>query len=162
VKILRSTPLKPLVLAAVTVGLLLLLACFIPNGSNPEALGVTVLGSTNGPSGSPMALVRVTNYTGHARCFYFAAEVSTPTGWADKRGWVQQHGRTQRVAAHSAGQSLLPVPEGAAKWRFRCSSWLDAGKVEWTWYRLLRRTGLSRLGFREQPPGDFCWTQVIQ
>ena len=69
----------------------------------------------------------------------------------------------QRIAAHAACRVVLPAPEGAAKWGLRCASWPDVSRIEWTWYLLVRRTGLSRVGFREQPPGvSLCWTQVIQ
>jgi hypothetical protein len=156
---------KHLIPAALAAGcLLLLLVCFIPTGPSLETLEATVLGSTNGPSGSSMSLVSVTNNTGQARYFYFAAEVPSPTGWVDARGYVErQHGKTQRLAAHAACQVLVPAPEGAAKWRFRCSSSPDVSKVEWIWYRLVRRTGLSRMGFREYPRAGYVWTaQVAQ
>src|SRR6266545_4814283 len=134
---------KRLALVALTAGLLLLLlAFFVPTAPVPEALQVSVLGPKNGPLGSPMALVSVTNKTGQARNFYFCAEVPAPTGWADVNGWVeQQHLLTQRLAAHAACRVLLPAPEGAAKWRLRCACWPDVSKIEWTWYRLVRRTG---------------------
>jgi hypothetical protein len=162
---MRAPKRKQLIPAALAAGCLLLsLVCFIPTGPGPEALKVTVLGPTNGPSGSPMSLVSVTNNTGQARYFYFAAEVPTPTGWADVRGYVErQHGLTQRLAARAACQVLVPAPEGAAKWRFCCSSSPDVSKVEWIWYRLVRWIGLSRVGFREYPRASYVWTaQVAQ
>jgi len=158
------TKIKQLAIAVPGAGfLLLLVAFFIPTAPVPEALQVSVLGPTNGPLGTPMAIVSVTNNTGQARSFYFAAEVATPTGWADAKGWVErQGGPTQRLAAHAACRAVLPAPEGTAKWRLRCASWPDVSRIEWTWYLLVRRTGLSRVGFQEQPPGSYCWTQVIQ
>ena len=160
-----SSKAKRLALAALTAVLLLLLLAFLtPTGPAREVLRVSVLGPTNGPSGSPMALVSVTNNTGLARYFYFAAEVATPTGWTDVKGWVERRGGlTQRLAAHAACRVVVPAPEGAAKWRLRCASVPEVSKFRWTWYVLVRRTGLSRVGFRQQPPGSYCWTaQVTQ
>jgi hypothetical protein len=156
---------KQLALAALTAGFLLLLLVFsIARAPIPEALQVSVFEPTNGPLGSTMALVNVTNNTRQARNFRFAAEVATPTGWADVNGWVErQHRLTQRLPAHAACQVALPAPEGAAKWRLRCASWRDVSKFEWAWYLLVRRTGLSRFGLREEPSGNYCWTaQVTQ
>jgi hypothetical protein len=155
---------KPLTLAAITGGLLLLFAFFTPTGRVPEPLQLTICGATNGPTGSPMAIVSVTNTTGRAQCFYLAAEVATPTGWADAKGWVErQHGLTQRLQAHAACQVEVPAPEGVAKWRLRCASWPEVGKFRWTWYVMVRRTGLSRVGFQDQPSGSYSWTaQVTQ
>lgn len=156
---------EQLAMAALTAGCLLLsLAFFIPDAPMPQALHVSVLGPTDGPFGSPMALVRVTNNTGHAREFYLAAEVATPTGWADARGWVErQSGRMQRIASHGACRPMVPPPEGAVKWRLRCVSIPEVSRFEGTWYMLVRRGGLRRLGFREDPPGSYAWTaQVTQ
>jgi hypothetical protein len=156
---------KQLILAALTAGfLLLLLTFFMPPAPAREALHLSVLGPTNGPLGAPMVLVWVTNNTGRARYFYFCAEVPTPTGWADHNGWVErQGGLTRRLAAHAARRVLVPPPERAAKWRLRCSSSPDVSKIEWGWYLFVRRSGLSRVGFRSQPPGSYSWTaQVTQ
>ncbi len=152
-----------LALAGLTAGfLLLLLAFFTPNRPASEALLVSVLGPTNGPLGSQTALVSVTNNTGRAQYFYFAAEVATPTGWTDVKGWVQrQRGRTERLAAHAACRVVVPTPEGAAKWRLRCASMREVSKIEWAWYVLVRRTGLRRFGFREQPSGNYSWTAPV-
>ena len=162
---MRARKRKHLIPAAVAAGcLLLLLVCFIPIGPGLETLEVTVLGPTNGSSGSPMSLVSVTNHTGQAQEFYLAAEVPASTGWVDARGYVERHtGPMQGIAAHAACQVLAPAPEGAAKWRFRCGSIPKVSKVEWIWYRLVRRTGLSRIGFRESPRPSYVWTaQVVQ
>lgn len=150
-------------MAALTAGfLLLLLAFFIPTAPIPEPLHVSVLGPTNGPFGPPMALVEVTNNTGHAREFYFAAEVATPSGWADVRGWVErQSGQMQRIASHGVCRAVVPPPEGAGKWRLRCASIPGLSRFEWTWYILVRRARLRTIGFREDPPGSYSWTAPV-
>ena len=158
---MRLTIRKKLTVAATAGFLLLWLAFLVPTARVREALQISILGQTNGPMGSPLALISVTNNTGQARSFYFAAEVESPTGWADVQGWVERrHGKTERIAAHGACCVVLPVPEGAGKWGLRCASYPDESKIEWTWYHFVRRTGLSRVGFRDQPLGSYCWTQV--
>jgi hypothetical protein len=138
------------------------LALLIPSKPFPDALQATMLGSTNSPSGSPMALVSVTNNTAQARYFYFAAEVATATGWTDVKGWVErQGGRTQRLAGHASCQVMVPSPESSAKWRLRCASVPEESRFKWTWYGLVRRIGLGRFGFREGPSGSYSWTTPI-
>ncbi len=154
---------KQLALATLTAGsLLLLVVLFTRSAAIPEALQASILGRTNGPSGSSMALVSVTNNTRRTRGFYFSAEVPTPSGWADVNGWVQrQQPLTHRLTAHAACRVVLPAPDGAARWRLCCVSWPEESEIRWTWYLFVRRSGLSRFGFRYQSPASYSWTTQV-
>ena len=151
---------KRVFLAVLTAAfLLVLIAFFTVPAPVPHALQVSVLGQTNNPSGAPIALVGVTNPTGQARWFYFVAEVPTTTGWITANGWIQQQQPLwHRLAAHAECRVLLPAPEGAARWTFRCASMREASKPEGLWYVFVRRTGLSRVGFPDQPPKSHVMT----
>ena len=107
-----------------------------------------------------MALVGVTNHTGHARWFYFVAAVPTTNGWwTTANGWAErQQPLWHRLAAHAEYQVLLRAPEGEARWILRCSSMPEVSKPEGLWYLFVRRTGLSRVGFRDQPPKSHVTT----
>jgi hypothetical protein len=151
---------KQVFLAALTAAfLLVLIAFFTVPAPVPHALQVSVLGQTNNPSGAPIALVGVTNHTGRARWFYFVAEVPTTNGWITANGWVErQQPFWHRLAAHTECGILLPAPEGAARWEFRCTSMREVSTPEGLWYLLVRRTRLSRIGFRDQPPKSHVMT----
>lgn len=147
-------------LAALAAAFLLVLIAFytVPAPVH-HPLQVSILGQTNNPSGSPMALVGVTNYTGQARWFYFVAAVPTTNGWITANGWVErQQPLWHRLAAHAECRVLLPAPDGAARWIFRCASMREVRKPEGLWYLFVRRTGLSRVGFRDQPPKSHVMT----
>jgi len=152
------------VLVAMGGGVVLLLgARFIPGSPTPAPLQVTILGRTNTLSSGPMVLVSVTNQSGCGQGFYFCAEVGTPTGWTDRAGWVEkyQRGMMQWLKPHQVCQVALPVPEGAARYRYSCSSMPDVGAVQWAWFRFVRRFGLDRFGLPVQPRSGLCWTPQL-
>ena len=148
---------KQAFLAALTAAfLLVLIAFFTVPASVPHALQVSILEQTNTPSAAPMALVSVTNHTGQARFFYLLADVPTPNG-----GWTaadRQQRVRHRLAAHAECCASPQVPAGATRWKFRCTSMREVRKPEGFWYLFVRRTGLSRVGFRDRPPESYVWT----
>jgi hypothetical protein len=147
---------KQVFLAAITAALLLALIAFLTIPTHdPHALQVSILGQTNDASGAPMVIVGVTNHTGQARFFYLGAEVPDRFGWTSANQRIQ---KTGRLAAHAECRVLLRIPEAAAKWKFRCSSMPEMTKPERLWYLFVRRTGLSRVGFRDQPPASYFST----
>jgi hypothetical protein len=154
---------KQVFLAALTAGfLLVLIALFTAPAPIAHAFQVSILGQTNNPSGAPMAILGVTNLTGQARWFYFVAMVPTTNGWngwSDASGWFQRQGPVwHRVAAHAECRVLLPTPEGAARWKFRCGSEREASQLEGLWYLFVRRAGLSRFRLRDRPPRSMVMT----
>ena len=151
---------KQVFLAALTAAfLLMLLAFFAVPAPVPDALQVSILGQTNNFSAAPMALVSVTNHTGQAQWFCFVAEVPTTNGWITANGWVQrQQPLWHRLAAHAEFRVWLSAPDGAARWEFRCTSMPEVRKPESLWYLFVRRTGLSRVGLRGEPPKSHVWT----
>ncbi len=150
---------KQVFLAALTAAFLLLMtALFTVPAPVPHPLEVGILGQTIDPSGAPTALVGVTNHTGQARFFYLSTMVPCPSGWTSANQRCQ---KTGRLAAHAECRVLLRPPAGAARWEFSCMSLPDVSKPEWLWYRLVRRTGLSQVGFRDQPPASYvCTTEM--
>jgi hypothetical protein len=154
---------KQVFLAALTTAFLLVLIAFLTVPAPvPHALQFGILGQTNNPSGAPMAIVGVTNHTGQARWFYFVAVVPTTNGWDDAKGWVQrQQPFWHRLAAHTECRVLLPAPEGAARWKFRCGSEREVSEPEGLWYLFVRRTGLSRFRLRDQPPRSMVMTTEL-
>ncbi len=146
--------------AALTAAFLLVLIAFLTAPAPiPHPLQVSILGQTNNPSGPPTALVGVTNHTGQARWFYFVAEIPTTHGWTTADGWGErQHPVWHRLAPHTESRVLLPAPEGAATWIFRCASIPEVKEPEGLWYLFVRRTGLSRVGFWDQPPKSHVLT----
>jgi hypothetical protein len=151
---------KQVFLAALTGAFLLVLIVFFTAPAPvPHVLQVSILGQTNDPSRAAMALVGVTNHTERARWFYFVAEVPTADGWIGANGWFErQRPPWHRLAAHAECRVLLPAPEGAARWIFRCGSMPEASKLEGLWYRFARRTGLRRFGLRDEPPRSMVVT----
>jgi hypothetical protein len=151
-------------LVLVAVGLALLLGVmFAPVPSAPAALQVTILGRTNIPASGPMVIVSVTNQTARGWSFYFCAEVGTPTGWTDRAGWVEmyQKGSSYWLKPHGISQIVLPVPDRAAIWRFRCASLADASAFQWAWFRFVKRSGLARIGLSVQPQTSYSWTPQV-
>jgi hypothetical protein len=106
-----------------------------------------------------MALVGVTNLTGQARILYLSTLVPCPSGWTSANQRCQ---KTDRLAAHAECRVLLRAPAGEARWKFSCMSMPDVSKPEWLWYRLVRRTWLNRVGFRDQPPASYAWTTEMR
>ena len=150
---------KQVLLAALTsTFLLVLIALIMVPAPVPHALQVSILGQTNDASGAALTLVSVANHTGQARIFYLSTMVPCPSGWTSanqrcqKRDWLE---------AHSECQVLLLAPPGAARWKFSCMSRPEVSKPEWLWYRLIRGTGLSRVGFRDQAPASYVLTTEI-
>lgn len=139
--------------------LLVLMAFFTVPAPVPQGLQVSILGQTNNPSGAPLALVSVTNHTGQARIFYVVAEVPNPYGWTIAKG---QQPLWRRLAAHAECRILLSAPEGSARWEFRCTSMLEVTKPESLWYLFVRRTGLRRVGLRDQPPESHVFTTEMR
>src|ERR1041385_4842832 len=103
-----------------------------------------------------MALVTVTNHAGQARFFYLLADVPISNG-----GWTaadrQERGR-HRLAGHAEGCASAQGPAGGTRGTFRCTSMREVRKPEGFWYLFVRRTGLSRVGFRDRPPESYVWT----
>lgn len=145
---------KQVLLAVVTVAVLLVcIAFFTAPTDTSTAIQVSILGQTNDPSGVSVALVGVTNRTGHARWFYFVAEVPTTNGWITADGWIKrQQPFWHRLEAHAECRISLRAPDAAARWEFSCTSIPEVTKPESLWYDFVRGTGLSRVGFWDQPP----------
>src|ERR1051325_727525 len=148
---------KQLFLAALAAAfLLLLIAFFSVPAPVPHALQISILEQTNTLSRSPMALVSVTNHTGQARFFYLLADVPTSNAWWSAAR--DQHRVWHRLAAHAECRVGTSAPAGATRWKFRCTSMREVRKPEGFWYLFVRRTGLSRVGFRDRPPESYVWT----
>jgi hypothetical protein len=146
--------------AALTTAFLLVLVAFLTvRAPVPHALQFGILGQTKNPSGAPLAIVGVTNHSGQARWFYFVAVVPTTNGWDDAKGWFErQRPVWHRLAGHAECRVLLPAPEGAARWKFRCGSEREVSQPEGLWYLFVRRTGLSRFRLRDRPPRSMVMT----
>jgi hypothetical protein len=155
---------KQVFLAALTAAVLLVFIAFLTApASVPHAFQVGILGQTNSPSGTPMAIVGVTNHTKQARWFYFVAVVPTTNGWTDANGWFErQRPVWHRLAAQADCRILLPAPEEASRWRFRCGSMREVSGPEGLWYRFVRQTGLSRLRLRDEPPRNMVITTEMR
>ena len=150
---------KQVFLAALTAALLLVLITFFTVPAPvPHALQVNILERTNNASGTPTALVSVTNHTGQARFFYGVAEIPNSYGWTTANG---QQPRWQRLAAHAECGVLLPAPPGGARWKVRCTSMPEVSKPEEVWYLFVRRTGLNRIGVRGRPLESYVWTAEL-
>jgi len=151
---------KQVFLAALTTAFLLVLVTFLTVPAPvPHALQFGILGQTNTPAGTLMAIVGVTNQTEQARWFYFVAVVPTTNGWDDAKGWFErQRPVWHRLAGHVECRVLLPAPEGAARWKFRCGSEREASQAEGLWYLFVRRAGLSRFRLRDRPPRSMVMT----
>ena len=154
---------KQLFMAALTAAfLLVLMALFTAPLPVPHAFQVSILGQTNNPSGAPMAILGVTNRSGQTRWFYFVAMVPSTNGWngwSDADGWFERQGPVwHRVAAHAECRVVLPAPEGAARWKFRCGYEREVSEPEGLWYRFVRGSGLSRLRLRDKPPRSMVVT----
>lgn len=148
---------KQVFLAVITAAFFLVMIVFLPVPTPvSHVLQISILDQTNTAAGAPMALVSVTNHTGQARFFYILADVPTSNGW-----WRAADGQQlvwHQVAAHAECRVSLPAPAGAARWKLRCASMPQVSKPEELWYLFVRRSGLNRVGFRDQPPKSYAWT----
>lgn len=148
---------KQLYMAALTAAfLLILMSLFTAPSPVPHAFQVSILGQTNDPSGAPMAVLGVTNRSGQNLWFYFVAMVPSTNGWngwSDADGWFEGQGPVwHRVAAHAERRVVVPAPEGAARWKFRCGYGRELSEPEGLWNHFVRRSGLTGLRLQAKPP----------
>ena len=141
---------------------LLLAALFLSMPPAPPALQFGILGRINDRSGATAVLLSVVNNSGRIQNYAYWAEAQTASGWAKATNWEAQHpGQLHWIEGHHTNQLALPAPEGAPVWRLKFMRETQPTPLEWKWYALVRRTGLRRLGFREQQPPRYFFTDQI-
>jgi hypothetical protein len=125
-------------------------------------LGFRIVGRTNDLAGLKKVQVRVINYSRRIHNYAYWAQVQTTNGWANASNWEAQHpGQLHWIRSHDTNQIDLPPPEGASVWRLKFMRELQPNALEWKWYALVRRTGLRRMGLREQPRRSYFFTEEI-
>ncbi len=133
--------------------------------STPRALPpllFTTSGRTNELSGGSKVWVRVVNTSGRTQNYAYWAQILGTNGWADATNWEAQHpGRLYWIRSHATNEIVLRAPEGESVWRLKFMRELQPSSLEWKWYALVRRTGLRRIGLREQPPRSYFFTDQI-
>jgi hypothetical protein len=158
------TPRRRLAAVAAVVGCfpLLLAALFLSIPPAPPALQFSILGRTNDLSGATAVLLSVVNNSRRIQNYAYWAEARTASGWAKATNWDAQHpGRLNWIESHHTNWLALPAPEAAAIWRLKVMRQPQRSALERKWYALVRRTGLRRVGFQEEPKRSFFFTDQI-
>jgi hypothetical protein len=141
---------------------LLLGALFLSMPPALPALQLNLLGRTNDHSGGTKTLVSVVNNTGRTQNYTYWAEVQTTNGWARANNWEAQNpGQLHWIRGRNTNRFALPAPEGASIWRLKFMRMPQPSALEWKWYDVVRRTGLRRLGLRDQPPQSYSFTDQM-
>ena len=122
----------------------------------------SILGRTNDLSGGRQVQVTLVNNSRRIQNYAYWAQIQTTNGWATASNWEAQHpGRLHWIRGHDTNGIALPAPEGASIWRLKFMSELQPSALERKWYALVKRTGLRRIGLREQPPQSYFFTDQV-